>query len=406
MCAESFIARRLYYKQEEQNRSSRPAIRVAVAGIVIGMTVMILTLCVVIGFKRTVTDKVACFGAHIQVVNFDNNNTYEMKPVEVSDSMLSVLRTIPHVTEAKAFLTKPGIIKTDKQFQGIILKAADDWSRFAPNVEEGHLPESDKEVMLSRTLCQKLQLAVGDEVYCYFVGENVRVRRWTLAGIYATGFEEADSRFILAQPSVVRRLNGWDDSQASGIELYVDNLSRLEQTADRVWYATANHLDRDGNAYYSQTLEQLNPAVFAWLDLLDMNVVVIILLMLLVSGFNIISGLIILILDNIYLIGVLKALGASNRFVRRIFITEAAMLVGKGMAWGNLLGLGLAALQYFSRWIPLDASTYYIGYVPIAFPWYLIVALNIGVALVSFLIILAPSSVATRISPSQVMRYD
>ncbi len=406
MRAESFIARRLYYKQEEQNRSSRPAIRVAVAGIVIGMTVMILTLCVVIGFKRTVTDKVACFGAHIQVVNFDNNNTYEMKPVEVSDSMLSVLRAIPHVTEAKAFLTKPGIIKTDKQFQGIILKAADDWSRFAPNVEEGHLPESDKEVMLSRTLCQKLQLAVGDEVYCYFVGENVRVRRWTLAGVYATGFEEADSRFILAQPSVVRRLNGWDDSQASGIELYVDNLSRLEQTADRVWYATANHLDRDGNAYYSQTLEQLNPAVFAWLDLLDMNVVVIILLMLLVSGFNIISGLIILILDNIYLIGVLKALGASNRFVRRIFITEAAMLVGKGMVWGNLLGLGLAALQYFSRWIPLDASTYYIGYVPIAFPWYLIVALNIGVALVSFLIILAPSSVATRISPSQVMRYD
>ena len=406
MRAETFIARRLYYKQEEQNRSSRPAIRVAVAGIVIGMTVMILTLCVVIGFKRTVTDKVACFGAHIQVVNFDNNNTFEMQPVEVSDSLLSVLRGIPHITEARAFLTKPGIIKTNDQFQGIILKAADDWTRFEANIVEGHLPSSDKEVVLSLTLCRKLRLHTGDTVYCYFVGDNVRVRRWTVAGVYSTGFEEADSRFILAQSSVVRRLNGWDETQASGIELFVDNLSRLEQAADDVWYATANHLDKDGNAYYSQTIEQLNPAVFAWLDLLDMNVVVIIVLMLLVSGFNIISGLIILILDNIYLIGVLKALGANNRFVRRIFIIEAAMLVGKGMVYGNLLGLGLAALQYFTQWIPLDAATYYIGYVPIAFPWLMIIALNVGVALVSFLIILAPSSIATRISPAQVMRYD
>ncbi|MBP5476385.1 MAG: ABC transporter permease [Paludibacteraceae bacterium] len=406
MRPETSIARRLYYKQEEQSRSSRPAIRVAVAGIVIGMTVMILTLCVVIGFKRTVTDKVACFGAHIQVVNFDNNNTYEMKPVEVTDSLLGVLRAISHITEARAFLTKPGIIKTDIQFQGIVLKAADDWSRFASSLTEGHLPESDKEVLLSESLCRKLLLKTGDEVYCYFVGHNVRVRRWRIAGVYSTGFEEADSRFILAESSVVRQLNGWDDSKASGIELYVDDLSRLEETADRVWYATANHLDKDGNAYYSQTLEQLNPAVFAWLDLLDMNVIVIIVLMLLVSGFNIISGLIILILDNIYLIGVLKALGAADRFVRRIFITEASMLVGKGMIWGNLLGLGLAALQYFTRMVPLDAATYYIGYVPIAFPWLQLVLLNVGVALVTFLIILAPSAIAKRISPAQVMRYD
>lgn len=406
MRPETFIARRLYYKQEERNRSSRPAIRVAVAGIVIGMTVMILTLCIVIGFKRTITDKVACFGAHIQVVNFDNNNTYEMKPVEVTDSLLAVLRAIPHVTEARVFLTKPGIIKTDIQFQGIVLKAADDWSRFASCLTEGRLPESDKEVLLSRSLSRKLLLWTDDEVYCYFVGDNVRVRRWKIAGIYTTGFEEADSRFVLADPRAVRQLNGWDGSMASGIELYVDDLSRLEEAADRVWYATANHLDRDGNAYYSQTLEQLNPAVFAWLDLLDMNVAVIIVLMLLVSGFNIVSGLIILILDNIYLIGVLKALGASDRFVRRIFITEASMLVGKGMIAGNLLGLGLAALQYFTRLAPLDAATYYIGYVPIAFPWLLLALLNVGVALVAFLIILAPSAIAKRISPARVMRYD
>jgi len=402
----TFIAHRLYYKQEERNRSSRPAIRVAVAGIVIGMTVMILSLCVVIGFKRTVTDKVACFGAHIQVVNFDNNNTYEMKPVEVTDSLLNVLSSIAHVSDVRAFFTKPGIIKTDDQFHGIVLKAVDDWSQFSPNIIEGRLPESDKEVLLSMTLCQKLKLNLNDDIYCYFVGDNVRVRRWTVVGVYSTGFQEADSRFILCLSSTVRQLNGWNETQASGIEIYVDNLSHLNDAADHVWYATANHLDNYGNAYYSQTLEQLNPSVFAWLDLLDMNVIVIIVLMLLVSGFNIVSGLIIMILDNIYLIGVLKALGATNRFVRRIFITEASMLIGKGMLIGNLVGLGLAALQYVTRLVPLDAATYYIGYVPIAFPWLQLVLLNAGVVLVSFLVILAPSAIATRISPAEVMRYD
>ena len=406
MRPETFIAQRLYFSFSEQKRSSRPAIRVALGGIAVGVCVMLLTLCVVVGFKRTITDKVACFGAHVQVVNFDNNNTFEMRPIEVTDSLLAVLRGIDHVTSADIFLTKPGILKTHDQFEGIVLKATDNWSPFLPVLTEGHIPQTDEQIMLSRSLAQRLNLHLEDKVYCYFVGDEVRVRRFAVTGIYATGLEEADRMYVLTRPEVIRRLNGWDSLQASGVEVRIDNMRHLERVADEVWYATANRLDEQGNAYYSQTLEQLNPQIFAWLDLLDMNVIVILVLMMAVSGFAIITGLIILIMDSIRLIGTLKALGATNRFVRRIFITQAAMLIGKGMLWGNIVGLGLAVLQHTTGIIPLDPATYYVSSVPVAFPWLALLLLNAGVLVLCLTLLLAPSAVAARVSPAEVMRYE
>ncbi len=406
MRAETFIAQRLYFTSADRQRSSKPAIKVALLGIIIGIMVMILTLCVVVGFKRTITDKVACFGAHIQVTNFDNNNTFELKPIEVTDSLLLRLQSIPHVLSAERFYVKPGIIKTDDQFEGIVLKGLEAWQRFSNTVIEGHLPSEPNHIMLSQSLCHKLKLNINDKVYCYFVGDNVRVRRLQVCGIYLTGFQEADNLYALVVPQTISQLNGWNDSQTSGVEILIDNTKHLEEASDQVWYATANHLDEQGNAFYSQTLEQLNPQIFAWLDLLDMNVIVILFLMIAVSGFNIISGLIILILDSIRLIGTLKAMGADNRFVRRIFITQASMLILKGMLWGNVIGLGLAAVQYFTHLIPLDAATYYVSSVPIAFPWLALLILNIVVLLICFLILLAPSAIITRISPAEVMRYE
>ena len=217
---------------------------------------------------------------------------------------------------------------------------------------------------------------------------------------------EMDRLFILGDIAVVRQLNHWQPDQASGIEILVDNLRYLDEVADRVYFATANRLDAEGNAYYTQTLQQLNPQIFAWLDLLNMNVVIIILLMLCVSGFSIVTGLIILILDSVQLIGVLKALGANDRFVRRIFIYEAVLLIGKGMLWGNVLGLGLCAIQYFTHLIPLEAATYYVSYVPIAFPWGWWALLNAGTLLVSWVILLAPSAIVTKISPARVMHFE
>lgn len=400
------IARRLYFSEDGEKRTSRPAVRVALGGIVIGVMVMIVTICVVVGFKREITQKVAGFGSHIQVVNFDNNSTYELRPIRVSDSLVSRIGEIPHVVSVSIFASKPGIIKTDSAFQGIVFKGTDYWDYFAQNKVAGELPSSVNEVLISTELSDLLQLAVGDDFYCYFVEEELRVRRLYVSGIYNTCMSEMDRLFVLGDIALVRQLNHWQADQASGIEVLVDDLRNLDVVADDVYFATANRLDAEGNAFYTQTLEQLNPQIFAWLDLLNMNVVIIILLMLCVSGFSIVTGLIILIIDSVQLIGILKALGANDGFVRRIFIYEAILLVGKGMLWGNVLGLGLCAIQYFTHLIPLDSATYYVSYVPIAFPWGWWLLLNVGTLLLSWLILLAPSAVVTKISPARVMHFE
>ena len=400
------IARRLYFSEEGKARTSRPAVRVALGGIVIGVMVMSVAICVVVGFKQEIQRKVAGFGSHIQVVSFDNNATYELQPVEVSDSLRMKLQGLPHVKKVSTFASKPGILKTDSAFQGIIFKGTDYWDYFAENLVGGELPSAKNEVIISTVLANQLHLTVGDAILCYFVQDDLRVRKLYIVGLYNTCMSEMDRLFVLGNIDLVRQLNQWKNSQSSGIEVLVDDLKHLQEVSDRVYFATVGRLDEAGNAFYTQTLEQLNPQIFGWLDLLDMNVVIIIVLMLCVSGFSIITGLIILILESITLIGTLKALGANNRFVRRIFIYEAILLVGKGMLWGNILGLGIVALQYFTQAIPLDAAVYYVSYVPMAFPWGWLVALNIGVLMVAWVIMLAPSAIVSQISPARVMHFD
>lgn len=414
MNTELQIARRLYYSSAS-HRTARPAVRVALAGITIGVMVMLLTVCVVVGFKQTVTEKVAGFGAHIQIVSFDNNNTYEYQPILAPDSLLTMLSGMQHVTSVNTFATKPGMLKTDNDFQGIVLKglpvgdnqqSTDAWRFFSKDLIEGSLPTLPNETLISEQNARQLNLAVGESVLCYFVGDALKVRRFTIAGIYNSSLLDYDKLFVLCPLETVTQLNGWDEGQVSGIELRLDDLLYLDAAYDNVYYAVANRLDEQGSAYYPQSLIQQHPAVFYWLDLLDMNVWVIILLMLAVSGFNIVSGLIILILDAIPLIGILKALGANNHFIRRIFIWEATTLISKGMLWGNILGLLLAALQYYLHLIPLDAATYYVSYVPITFPWLGLIALNLLILMVSVLTLLAPTSLATRISPARVMHFE
>jgi lipoprotein-releasing system permease protein len=400
------IASRLYFSEEGKARTSRPAVRVALGGIIIGVVVMIVAICVVVGFKQEVQRKVAGFGSHIQVVNFDNNATYELQPVDISDSLIHKLQGLHHVKKVSTFASKPGILKTDSAFQGIIFKGTDYWDYFADNLVVGALPVAANEVIISTVLASQLHLTVGDQILCYFVQESLRVRKLYISGLYNTCMSEMDRMFVLGDIALVRQLNHWTETQASGIEVLVDDLKYLHEVADRVYFATANRLDEAGNAFYTQTLEQLNPQIFGWLDLLDMNVIIIILLMLCVSGFSIITGLIILILESVNLIGTLKALGANNQFVRRIFIYEAILLVGKGMVFGNIIGLGLVALQHFTRIIPLDAATYYVSYVPMAFPWGWLIILNLGVLAISWLVLLAPSAIVSQISPAKVMHFE
>lgn len=400
------IAQRLYFSEQNNVRSSRPAVRVALLGILIGVMIMIVAISVVIGFKQEITQKVAGFGSHIQVVNFDNNSTYELQPIRVTDSLVHAIAQIEHVTHISQFATKPGIIKTDSTFQGIVFKGTDFWDYFSQNIIEGTLPQSENEILLSSELANSLRVKVDDRLLCYFIEDELRVRRLLVTGIYNTCMVEMDKVFVLGHIDMVRRLSKWDMDQVSGLEIMVDDLRHLSEVTENVYFATANRLDKDGNTQYTQNLQQLNPQIFGWLDLLDMNVIIIIVLMLCVSGFSIITGLIILILDSISLIGTLKALGANDQFVRRIFVYQALMLIGKGMLWGNVLGLGICALQYFTHVIPLEASSYYVSYVPMAFAWGWWLLLNIGTVLVSWLILLAPSAIVTQISPAKVMHFE
>lgn len=400
------IAQRLYFSDQNNVRSSRPAVRVALLGIVIGVLIMIVAISVVIGFKQEIIQKVAGFGSHIQVVNFDNNSTYELQPIRVTDSLVNTIEQIEHVTHISQFATKPGIIKTDSTFQGIVFKGTDYWDYFSQNILEGTLPQSESEILLSKELANSLRVRVDDRLLCYFIEDELRVRRLHVTGIYNTCMTEMDKVFVLGHIDLVRRLSEWDKDQVSGLEILVDDLRHLSEVTESVYFATANRLDKDGNTLYTQNLQQLNPQIFGWLDLLDMNVIIIIVLMLCVSGFSIITGLIILILDSISLIGTLKALGANDQFVRRIFVYQALMLIGKGMLWGNIIGLGLCAMQYFTHMIPLEASSYYVSYVPMAFAWGWWLLLNIGTFLVSWLILLAPSAIVTQISPAKVMHFE
>jgi len=402
------IASRLYFSQQGKERTSRPAVRVALAGMIVGVVVMILTICIVVGFKQTITQKVAGFGAHIQVVSFDNNNTYDLQPIEVSDSMLTQLGSYEHVVAVAPFITKPGMLKTDSAFKGIVLKGTDYWDFFARNIVEGALPAKPQEVLISRVAANRLQLHVGEAITGYFVDESdVRARRFSISGIYDTGFLQFDDLFVLTPLETARRLQSWNLNTYSGVEILIDDIKNLDETADEIYFAVVNKLDENGyKAYFVETLQDQNPAIFSWLDLLDMNVVVIIVLMLLVAGFNIVSGLIILILDGIQLIGTLKALGADNRFVRRIFLIQAALLIGKGVLWGNIIGLALAALQYFCHIVPLEAATYYVDAVPIAFAWTWIIVLNALTIGLSLLILLLPSMIITKINPARVMHFE
>jgi lipoprotein-releasing system permease protein len=402
------IATRLYFSQSGKERHSRPAVRVALAGMIVGVMVMIMTVCIVVGFKQTITAKIAGFGAHIQVVSFDNNNTFDLQPIEVSDSLLTQLGAYPHVLSAAPFITKPGMLKTDSSFHGMVLKGTDYWSFFSRNMVEGKLPSAPQEALVSSSVARRMCLNIGDAVAAYFVDDTeVRARRFTITGLYDTGFSQYDDLFIIVPLQTARRLQSWDANVYSGVEILLDDLSNLDEVADEIYFATMHRMDENGyHVYYVQTLREQNPAIFAWLDLLDMNVIVIIVLMLLVAGFNIVSGLVILILESVQLIGTLKALGADNRFVRRIFITQAAMLIGKGVLWGNILGLGLAALQYATHVVPLEAATYYVNHVPVAFAWGWLLAVNGLTIGVSLLILLLPSMTIARISPARVMHFE
>lgn len=385
-------------------------------GIAIGLVVMMLSVAIALGFKQEVRDKVIGFGAHIQVANFSRTDVYETRPVVGSDSIRQVIRQAsPGVKHIQRFAIKPGMLKTEDNFQGIILKGIAqeyDTTFLANHLVEGRIPHftdsvASGEVLVSRQVADKMGLHVGDKINTYYIEKNVRARRFTISGIFQTNFTEYDDRFFITDLYTASRLNNWKDRDlVSGMELQILPDASLEQCADEVASVINRQTDRYGNAYLAQSIEQLYPSIFAWLEVLDVNVVVVLVLMLGVAGFTMISGLLILILERTNMIGILKALGAPDLTIRRIFLYFSAFLILKGMFWGNLIGISLCLAQKYGGIVHLDPKTYYVEVVPVLIDVPLLLLLNLFTLLVSVLMLVGPSLLISRIKPVKAIRFE
>lgn len=411
---ELFIAKRIHFSKEGDRQVTPPAVRIAIIGIALGLAVMILSVAIVIGFKKEVRNKVIGFGSHIQITNFDNNSSYESTPIAVSDSLLQALKAFPGVRHVEGYATKMGIMKTDNDFQGVVLKGVDadyDWSFFKNNLKEGELltidpDKASTDVVISRYLSDLLGLKLGDSFLTYFVQEDVRARKFTITGIYETGFLDYDKLFVLADIKQIRRLNGWDKDQVSGLEILVDNYDDLDRIAEDIYFDLVEKQDRQGNTYFTRSVKEMNPMIFNWLDVLDINVIVILILIFAVAGFTMISGLLIIILERTNMIGILKALGESNSSIRKIFLYISFFLIGKGMLWGNVIGIAICLIQSHFRILTLDPSIYYLDAVPIDLNIFSLLLLNIGTLCASMLMMLGPSYLITKIDPAKSIRFE
>lgn len=411
---ELFIARRLYKSEQGSRSVSRPAVLIAQIGVALGLAVMLVTIAVSFGFKHEVREKAVGFSSHIHISNYESGQSHEALPVAADSALLGRLAAIPSVEHVQRYAAKPGVFRTDNDFIGYILKGVGedyDLSFYAQYLKEGVLPQfSDSvasgNILISRVIADKLQLNVGDKVDSYFLQGTMRARRYTVAGIYETGFNEYDRLFVIADLKAVQALNRWEPDQVTGVEVVLTDFSKVEDMNWELGTMLDRTEDKYGNQYLVQSVTDINPGLFAWLDVLDMNVWLILALMIGVAGFTMISGLLILIIERTQFIGILKALGASNTSVRKAFLYLAMLIIGKGMLWGNIVGLGLCAVQKFTGLIPLDPANYYLDRVPIEFNWLFILAVNVVMFVLSVLILIVPSHLISRIYPTKAMRFE
>ena len=409
-----FIAQRLIKGRREGTSFSRPINIIAIIGIAMGLAVMILAVAILTGFKKQIREKVVGFGSHIQVMNFDSNISFETTPISDKQNFIPEIKAIRGISHIEVFATKAGIIRTDEDIQGVVLKGIGsdfDWSYFKSNMVDGSAftvtdtGRTDK-VIISKKIADMLRLKTGDSFAMLFIQDPPRMRKFTISGIYETSLEEFDKMYVFCDIGHIKRLNGWDNDQISGFEIFIDDFDRLDEMTAAVRDAIGYKITQEDTKFKVTNIRIRYPQIFDWLNFQDINVIIIILLMLVVAGFNMISGLLILILEKTNMIGVLKSLGAEDITIRRVFIYQAAYLIGKGLFWGNFIGIGLAYLQLKTGLITLDPTSYYIKTVPLNLELGHILLLNAGTMIAIILMLLVPSQLISRITPVKAIRYD
>ena len=407
MSGPKFIADRIFSLSKENLSST--VMRLAVASVALAIIVMLVSWAVVVGFKNQIRDKVIGFVAPIHVQALDKNESVEETPFQLDSLLVARLNSVEGITHYQMVANKAGMIKTEDEIQGVILKGMDenyDWTYFGNCLLEGktpvyHADERSTEVMVSKVIADKMLLGVGDEVRVWFIDKDMqaRGRKFTVTGIFETGLYEFDERYVFADLNQIRKLNGWEDNEAGLVEVALNDNADVEQVNEKLYHALPSELA-------SYTARQSNPQIFDWLDLLDTNVWLIMALMLLVAGITVISMLLIIIIERTSTIGLLKAMGASNKFVRKVFLLRSLRILLIGMLIGNIIGLGFCFLQQYTGFIKLDAATYYLSAVPIELHLSTVIFINLGTFLLWVLMLLIPTSVINRISPTKSIRFE
>lgn len=411
---EHFIAKRIVAKKQAGKNISRPIISIAIIGIALGLAVMILSVAIVTGFKSEIRNKMIGFGSHIQIINYDSNNSYETQPIDQNQQFLPELDEMEGVQHYQVFAIKAGMMKTKEAVQVVVLKGVGtdfDWSFFEQNLIQGEIAQLNdssysNDIVISNYISKLLKLKVGDKITMYFAQNPPRARRFKVSGIYETGLEELDRVFALVDIKHIQRLNGWTKEQVSGYEILVDNFESLDAYKWAVTDVAGFYFTDDGSRLKIQSIKDKYPQIFAWLNIQDTNVWIILILMVIVAGFNMVSGLLIIILERTRMIGVLKSLGTQNWSIRKMFILQAGYLIGRGMFWGNLIGILICLVQFYFHPFKLDPESYYVAYVPIQLRIFHLILLNVGVMVVTVLMMVVPSSLISRISPDKAIRFN
>lgn len=400
--------------RREGRSFSRSIVGIAMFGIALSLAVMIVAVAIITGFKKEISNKVIGFGAHIQIQNLDSNLSYETAPVPAGLESVAQIHQMEGIKNVQPFAIKAGIIKTGEEIHGSVLKGIDgsyDWTFIEEHLSEGALfrvndTVRSNQVVLSGSTASLLKLGVGDRFTMYFIQDPPRARTFTISGIYNTSLEQFDQLYIFADIKQVQRLNNWHHGEVSGYEVLIDKMEDLPELASKVRKKVGFDFLEDGSRLKVETIREKNTQIFDWLNLQDMNVVVLVILMLVVAGFNMISGLLILILERTNMIGILKALGTSNVSVRKIFMYQSGYLTLVGLLWGNLFGLGICLAQKQLNLVSLDPGSYYLDTVPINLNLAHLLMLNVGTMVITFLFLLIPSSIIAKISPDKSIRFN
>ena len=401
------LADRIYQSNNDSKKTAKPVVIIAISGIALGVVAMLLSVMVVTGFKNEISDKVTGFMSAIRIHQLANNNSFEEVPISSNQKYLQEIRTIKGVTSIQNYAHKAGILKAKDEIQGVVLKGVDktfDWSFFKNKITQGDKIDvnnlNKNEALVSKNLCDKLNLKVGDSFLIFFIQEDRKVRKFVVKGIYNTGLsEDFDNLYVFCSMNVIQKVNNWDSTQVAGFEMKVDDLNNLDfirkEINDKVDYQTN-----------VQTVKEIYPQIFNWLELQNLNVIVIIVLISLIAGTTMISTLLILILENRRPIGLLKAIGASDQTLTKTFLSLSSKILIRGLLLGNFIGLGLAYFQLKTGFVTLDETSYYIKSVPINFSLMGILLINLGTYLICMLMLLIPGKIISKINPIESLRFD